>query len=254
MRLAYVALTRARCQVVAHWAPAGNTRTAPLHRLLFGAARRRRACPTRSRSATTAPCGSVSTPSRPAPAGRSPSSARPAGPGRRRPPAPTYPALGVRGFDRTVDLAWVRTSYSGLTAGLHDEPSAPGVSSESEQPGTVDEPVLEPGTPALPAGGGTVDLSSPMAALPKGAAFGTLVHGVLEHTDFAAPDLRDRLVEQCDLAGSQRYAGIPAGALADALLPSLLTPLGPLAGGRGWPTSPARPARRARLRAPPARR
>jgi exodeoxyribonuclease V beta subunit len=70
-----------------------------------------------------------------------------------------------------------------------------------------------------------------MAALPKGAAFGTLVHGVLEHTDFADPDLRDRLVEQCEAAGSQRYLGIPATALADALLPSLLTPLGPLARG-----------------------
>ena len=37
LRLAYVALTRARCQVVAHWAPTGNTRAAPLHRLLLGA-------------------------------------------------------------------------------------------------------------------------------------------------------------------------------------------------------------------------
>ena len=33
-----------------------------------------------------------------------------------------------------------------------------------------------------------------MAALPKGAAFGTLVHGVLENTDFTAPDLRAELV------------------------------------------------------------
>ena len=232
LRLAYVALTRARCQVVAHWAPAGNTRTAPLHRLLFGdrgpggqvpdtvpvpgdgAVRRH------LHALATGSGGTIAVEratGRPGPVWR--------------PPAPTYPPLGVRRFDRTVDLAWVRTSYSGLTAGLHDEPSAPGVSSESEQPGTVDEPVLEPGAPTLPAAGGLVDLPSPMAALPKGAAFGTLVHGVLEHTDFAAPDLRERLAEQCEVAGSQRYAGIPAGGLADALLPSLLTPLGPLAGG-----------------------
>ncbi len=36
LRLLYVALTRAKCQVVAHWAPTRNTATAPLHRLLFG--------------------------------------------------------------------------------------------------------------------------------------------------------------------------------------------------------------------------
>ena len=37
LRLLYVAMTRAQCQVVAHWAPTRNTPTAPLHRLLLGA-------------------------------------------------------------------------------------------------------------------------------------------------------------------------------------------------------------------------
>ena len=36
LRLLYVAMTRARCQVVAWWAPATNRRHAPLSRLLFG--------------------------------------------------------------------------------------------------------------------------------------------------------------------------------------------------------------------------
>ena len=36
LRLLYVALTRARCQVVAWWVPATTTPTSPLHRLLFG--------------------------------------------------------------------------------------------------------------------------------------------------------------------------------------------------------------------------
>jgi exodeoxyribonuclease V beta subunit len=35
LRLAYVALTRASAQVVAHWAPTSNTKTGPLHRFLF---------------------------------------------------------------------------------------------------------------------------------------------------------------------------------------------------------------------------
>ena len=34
-----------------------------------------------------------------------------------QPPAPTYPSLAVRAFDRVLDLTWTRTSYSGLTAG-----------------------------------------------------------------------------------------------------------------------------------------
>jgi exodeoxyribonuclease V beta subunit len=71
-----------------------------------------------------------------------------------------------------------------------------------------------------------------MADLPAGAAFGTLVHSVLETVDFADPDLRARLVEGSTAAGSERFAAVPATDLADALLPSLRTPLGPLAGGR----------------------
>jgi len=54
---------------------------------------------------------------------------------------------------------------------------------------------------------------------------------VLEELDFTAPDLRGALVARCAAVGSERYAGVPAETLADALLPALLTPLGPLTGG-----------------------
>ncbi len=242
LRLAYVALTRARCQVVAHWAPAGNTRTAPLHRLLFG---------------DRGPGGEVPdvTPvgtdgyvrqhlDRLAARSEGTIAVEPATGGTGlvwQPPVATSPHLDLRRFGRTLDLSWTRTSYSGLIAGLHDEPVRTGVSSESEQPGTVDEPEpagptgeatrLDGGTGGSGGTGGGADLPSPMAALPKGAAFGTLVHAVLEHTDFAASDLRARLVERCEAEGSQRYTGVPAPELADALLPALSTPLGSLAGG-----------------------
>jgi exodeoxyribonuclease V beta subunit len=36
LRLLYVALTRARCQVVAWWVPATTVESSPLHRVLFG--------------------------------------------------------------------------------------------------------------------------------------------------------------------------------------------------------------------------
>jgi exodeoxyribonuclease V beta subunit len=231
LRLAYVALTRARCQVVAHWAPTGNTRAAPLHRLLLGdrgeqgqvpdwatvgddGSVRRRLDDLAARSG-----GTISVASAVSAAGRS-----------WQQPMTADPRLDVRRFDRTVDAAWVRTSYSGLTAGLHDAPPERGVASETERPGTVDEPeeggVVSTGSTTLGS-----DLPSPMAALPKGAAFGTLVHGVLENTDFTAPDLRAELVRECEAARSQSHTGIPAAELADALLPVLLTPLGPLADG-----------------------
>jgi exodeoxyribonuclease V beta subunit len=40
LRLLYVAMTRARCQVVTWWVPASTTAGSPLHRLLFGGAER----------------------------------------------------------------------------------------------------------------------------------------------------------------------------------------------------------------------
>ncbi len=237
LRLAYVALTRARCQVVAHWAPAGNTRTAPLHRLLFGDPDPDGGLPETVAVGTDdfvrRRLGDLATRS-----GGTVGVERADGGDTRswRPAATAYPALAVRAFDRALDTAWSRTSYSGLTAGLHQEPVAPGVSSEVEDPGILDEPEPEPEPepehgPVVPTGeGGDDALPSPMAALPKGASFGTLVHRVLETTDFAAIDLRDELLRQAETAGSERYAGIPAAGLADALVPALQTPLGPLTG------------------------
>ena len=84
-----------------------------------------------------------------------------------------------------------------------------------------------PGTPSASQPG----IPSPMADLPKGAAFGTLVHALLENTDFTAPDLRAQLAVEAERAGVFHATGVDAGAFADALVPSLQTPLGPLAGG-----------------------
>ena len=142
----------------------------------------------------------------------------------------------MRAFDRILDRAWARTSYSGITAGLHELTDSGHPLSEPEAPGTVDEP----GSVLADGGGGAADSGgdetaapvSPMADLPAGAAFGTLVHGVLEEVDFTAPDLRAHLIRACAAAGSERFLSRPAAELADALLPSLVTPLGPLADGQ----------------------
>jgi exodeoxyribonuclease V beta subunit len=231
LRLAYVALTRASAQVVVHWAPTTTTKTGPLHRLLFGDRGAGGELPEsvavgsdefvrrRLDALAAAADGSIAVES--------------AYPDSRvwRPPAPSYPSLSVRSFERVLDLAWGRTSYSGLTAGLHDPAHRAGVGSEAEEPGTVDEPDLPPGRlheVLVPEPSGWP--VSPMTRLPKGAGFGTLVHGILEGTDFAAPDVEAQLRDGAERLGSPHTVGLPATELAEALLPALQTPLGALAG------------------------
>jgi exodeoxyribonuclease V beta subunit len=231
LRLAYVALTRARAQVVTWWAPTKNTGGAPLHRLLFAARSSdgeladRHPVPSdgwvRERLDELASRAGGAIAVEDAAADR----------GEQWAPHPSTPArLSVREFARPLDLAWTRTSYSGITAGLHELTGAGEVSTEAESPGTVDEPPVEPAAPTEPATGGAA-VPSPMAELPVGAAFGTLVHQILELTDFADPDLRSQLIGVAEFAGAERLAGVSAATLADALVPALSTPLGPLAGG-----------------------
>jgi exodeoxyribonuclease V beta subunit len=74
-------------------------------------------------------------------------------------------------------------------------------------------------------------LPSPMAALPSGAAFGSLVHAVLEDADPETPDLRAELARLTREQLSWWPVAVAPDELADALLPSQLTPLGAPAAG-----------------------
>jgi exodeoxyribonuclease V beta subunit len=233
LRLAYVALTRAKCQVVTHWAPTNNTACAPWHRLLFGQRTNGGVVPDRVAVPTDLQArdhlqgiaaksnGGVSV----EPIYHGPSESLPAEP-------KPVPRLSVRTFDRGLDLAWARTSYSRLTAALHED-AAGRATSEPEVPGVVDEVAVAADSERA---GEAADEDgwplSPMADLPGGAAFGTLVHRVLEEVDFAAPDMRAALLEACAGAGAERFVNVPADVLAEALLPSLQTPLGPLVEAR----------------------
>ncbi|MGI8612790.1 MAG: UvrD-helicase domain-containing protein [Nocardioidaceae bacterium] len=235
LRLLYVALTRAQCQVVTWWAPSRNTAGAATHRLLFGGF-----------APGEEPADSVSVPGdepvlrRLAElAARSAGSVAveevtlPGGPVRWAPPVRPPPALRAAAFDRSLDTAWRRTSYTALTAVAHEAASDAGVASEPEDrqlddeppaPQTVDEErqLLDEALRAVP---------SPMADLPSGAGFGIVVHSVLESVDASVPDLRAELLEQSRkvLAGRLSTA-YSAEVLAAALQPALETPLGPLAG------------------------
>ena len=70
---------------------------------------------------------------------------------------------------------------------------------------------------------------SPMADLPAGTSFGTLVHAVLETTDPTRADLPAELRLRSTEQMARRPIGVSAEELAAALLPVLSTPLGPIA-------------------------
>ena len=75
------------------------------------------------------------------------------------------------------------------------------------------------------------DIPSPMADLPTGARFGSLVHAVLETADPKAADLAAELRAQIERHSVWWPVDVPAAELAAALVPLHDTPLGPLADG-----------------------
>jgi exodeoxyribonuclease V beta subunit len=231
LRLLYVALTRAQCQVVTWWAPSFNTPASALQRF---ASRRQ---------------GDPPVPMARYPLQGDPFTSRELDPGfSLEEVAPReltdwlaisqpQPPLNVRSFDRELDLAWRRTSYSALTAAVHgadvpmpavgSEPDLKREDDESAAATTAAIPVeLEAVTPT----GDRLGEPSPMHHLPSGAEFGTAVHAVFERVDPAAADLPEALREACVLTLAQGPAtAMTADDLAGALLPALRTPLGPLA-------------------------
>ncbi len=144
LRLAYVALTRARHQAVLWWAGSFDSRYSALARLLFArdedAGSLRPQTPTdtavvaRLTELAEAVPGCIGVEVTAAPSGEVARWRRP-----RQAPA----ALTVATFGRGIDASWRRTSYSDITAGAHD----PIVASEPEEGVVADEPL--PGT-AMP--------------------------------------------------------------------------------------------------------
>ncbi|TCK22516.1 UvrD-helicase domain-containing protein [Pseudonocardia endophytica] len=249
LRLLYVALTRACSQVVTWWAPTTTTKASALHRMLVGRPEPGHGPP----AAVKVPGDAVALQlfrERLAPAGVSVETLSD------RDPVPPVTAgerdePQVAEFRRELDTAWRRTSYTALTARAHaahravdaldtadDEPeatTAPGVLSEPEQEGTVDEPDTGPGSG--PVAVGAASMPSPMADLPLGADFGTLVHAVLENVDTRTASggdaaLRAELVDRITEELGRQPSAVEPSELADALVPVLRTPLGSLTSGR----------------------
>ncbi|TDU84009.1 DNA helicase/exodeoxyribonuclease V beta subunit [Kribbella voronezhensis] len=225
IRLTYVALTRAQSQVVAWWAPSWDEINGGISRLLRGRKQGEAVVPdTLDRSSSDdevliwlrrwqqagGPVVEDSAITEPAEAVHE---ELPGG-------------LAVGRFSREVDLAWRRTSYSGLIRAADQQLG--GVASEHEESQLEDESV-DP-TP-MPEAASADALPSPMDGLPTGATFGSLVHAVLEEADPKAPDLHAELARRIREQLRFWRVDVTADALATAMLPLHNTPLGPLVPG-----------------------
>lgn len=222
IRLTYVALTRAQSQVVAWWAPAWDEPNGGLSRLMrgrrIGSAAVPDSCEPKTISDEQALALMREWEAAGGPVIEEPSVTAVAP---ILPPAPPT-GLDVRHFHRSIDTDWRRTSYSALIRATE----AAGVSSEAEVTARDDE------VEVVPAGApGDADVPSPMAELPSGATFGSLVHAVLETADPSAADLTAELEAQVRLHSTWWPVDVEPAALAAALVPMHDTPLGPLADG-----------------------
>lgn len=228
LRLLYVALTRARSQVVAWWAPMIRTSRSPLHRLIFGRGEGSLTVPEVVEIPDDARCVAVlralaEDPSITVePAGRDAAERWAGGPA-----VATDGDLRVATCTAQIDQTWRRTSYSAIIAPAGHAHPVIETGSEPEASGIDDEPPEEShrgivdvldasrvGTPSL------------MNGLPFGAAFGTLVHEVLEYVDTTQPDIAAHVGELCARATAHGMADVDTGVLTRALVGVLTTPLG----------------------------
>lgn len=236
LRELYVAMTRAQIGVVAWWVPAKSTRESPLHRMLARASDVATPAPGYPLDALATRADRPSVTFEPF----SPSEPRPVPP--RGAPVRDPEPVRLRTFSRGIDLAWRRTSYSGLTAAAHGlAMDVPATNREIDEPTETlagdghapDEPGAHASPVASSDSGGAAGPSpvSPFFGLPRGTEFGTLVHAVFEELDFAATDLAAELARVTSYLVPRTSVDVSASALAVALDPVLRTPLGEVTAG-----------------------
>ncbi|ULE33992.1 exodeoxyribonuclease V subunit beta [Mycobacterium sp. IDR2000157661] len=220
-RLMYVAMTRAQAQVVAWWAPSKDEPNGGLSRLLRGRRPGEPMVPDAVVPSKVSDDEAMERLREWAAVGGPAIEDSVLVPVPARAPAEVPPEVTARHFHRSIDTAWRRTSYSGLIRVAETTP----VSSEPELV-ELDDEVAEVPVVSSPAG---EDVPSPMADLPTGAKFGTLVHAVLESADPFATDLATELEAHIREHSLWWPVDVAPADLAAAMVPMHDTPLGPLA-------------------------
>lgn len=238
LRLAYVAMTRAQVAVRLWWGASQDVHASSLHRLLVNAER----FGTPGVVGQLSPKGQVdamlehlSGPRfRAINAYRVPKE----GPGHHGGGGTVAEApLGAaRPWTRSIDRTWRRTSYSGLTAALHElGPQHAGpIGAELDRgsgEGGLDEPDLLDTAEVSVDRGEPAVMVSPMDGIPGGAEFGSLVHAILEHVDPQAHDLHEAITRASAPYLSAFGPEVDAERLVSALVTVFHSPLGSLTGG-----------------------
>jgi exodeoxyribonuclease V beta subunit len=236
LRLAYVALTRARHRTVVHWAGSWDAANSPLTRLLFARGEDGSVAVDGPRTPadgdTFAALETVAARSAD-PGAVSVEWARAGGRGTRWAGSVQTPTeLAAAQLRRRIDTGWRRTSYSALTAAAHERQ----VASEPEESLLADEPTAE----AAPGG---LDGSGPdsaeagaelgLAPMAFGPAVGTLIHRALDLSDYAADGLVAELALRLAEAAGPRGVALlnaPVGQVAVGLAAALRTPIAGLGG------------------------
>lgn len=124
-------------------------------------------------------------------------------------------------FERPLDHTWQRASFTSLSS------EHPLTSTEtSEQPLREDEETVvdEADDESIPP---VSAVAMPMAELPRGARFGTLVHEVFEHLEFDAPDLDTAVRADLQQAAQHSVWDFDRDAFVAGIVAAMQTPLGP---------------------------
>lgn len=142
------------------------------------------------------------------------------------------PALGLATLEREPDRSARRWSFSAIINSAReieidtDDETLGDAGAGDEQNEEDEAPEDVAGDPAA------IDSDLPLGAVPGGRQFGTLVHEVLEHVDFMAPDVGAQL--RAGIEDRLRWNPWPVSpaVLERGLLAAIETPLGQLFDGR----------------------
>jgi exodeoxyribonuclease V beta subunit len=212
-RLLYVAMTRARHRLVVWWVEKNDDSAATLlSRMVSG--------PGRSPEDLVAASGGTiaHTMLRRLPDER-----------RHVPPPGSAASLATARFERSLDHLWRRASFTSLSPA---HPLAAAVDTSEHRVRDDETPLEEsadesdgdavaPAAPPVPA------IGLPMAELPRGARFGTLVHDVFEHADLAGGDQEGEVRRVLAAAPPWTVADLDIDGLVEGIVAAAETPLGP---------------------------